>query len=171
MTVRWSSIFGHLNFLIACYATLHTAMSVGLSIGWLVGWLVGWLAGRSPVHFFSVFELFSSLLLPNCLSLLVFIHGGCWIKSNNFLSFHTSINSISLCWAVYCPILCCHFFLSSFLVLGGNSKFPISHFSICLISSACVNVHFSSTFSCVSRSVGWSDSHDRFHRCHRAVNS
>ena len=54
------------TFLVACYATLHPAMSVGLSAGHLVGWsvgrmvgrLVGWLGGRSLFYFFGVFELF-----------------------------------------------------------------------------------------------------------------
>ena len=38
------------NFLVACFATLHPAMSVrrsvGRLVGWSVGWLVGWLVGR-----------------------------------------------------------------------------------------------------------------------------
>ena len=64
----------HGNFLVACYATLHPAMSVDRSVGWSVGRLVG----RSSFYFFGVFELFKltspaqmpwwalSLLLPTC---------------------------------------------------------------------------------------------------------
>ena len=37
-------------FLVACYATLHSAMSVR--------WLVGWLVSQSPFYFVGVFELF-----------------------------------------------------------------------------------------------------------------
>ena len=37
-------------FLVACYATLHPALSVRRSVGWSVG--------RSPFYFFGVFELF-----------------------------------------------------------------------------------------------------------------
>ena len=54
-------------FLVACYATLHPAMSVGRSIGWSVGWSVGRLVGRSvsPLLTFSAFLRFLSIrLLP-----------------------------------------------------------------------------------------------------------
>ena len=40
-------------FLVACYATLHPAMSVRRSVGWSVGRSVGPL-----FYFFGVFELF-----------------------------------------------------------------------------------------------------------------
>ena len=35
------------GYLVACYATLHPAMSVRQLVGRLVGRLVGWLVGRS----------------------------------------------------------------------------------------------------------------------------
>ena len=42
-------------FLVACYATLHPAMSVRRSVARLVGRLVGW---SVPFLHFGVFELF-----------------------------------------------------------------------------------------------------------------
>ena len=49
-------------FLVACYATLHPAMSVRWLVGRLVGWSVARMVGRSdgwsPFYFFGVFELF-----------------------------------------------------------------------------------------------------------------
>ena len=56
-------------FLVACYATLHPAMSVGRSIGWSVGRSVGRLVGRSvsPLLTFSAFLSFLiKQLLPRC---------------------------------------------------------------------------------------------------------
>ena len=54
-------------FLVACYATLYPALSVGRSVGRSVGWSVGRSVG--PHFTFSAFlSVLSSLLLPKCSS-------------------------------------------------------------------------------------------------------
>ena len=46
-------------FLVACYATLHPALSVRRSVGWSVGRSVGWSVGRSvPILLFLFVLLF-----------------------------------------------------------------------------------------------------------------
>ena len=45
MLVKFLVLCTH-DFLVACYATLHPALSVGRSVGWSVGRLVGWSVGR-----------------------------------------------------------------------------------------------------------------------------
>ena len=53
------SIVKHYTLLVACYTTLHPAMSVH----WLVGLSVGRLVGQSPFFFLSIL---STPLLPRC---------------------------------------------------------------------------------------------------------
>ena len=55
-------------FLVACYATLHPALSVGRSVGQSVG---GWSVGPSP-FFFGVFKLFG-LTAPSQVPLKVIL--------------------------------------------------------------------------------------------------
>ena len=51
------------SFLVACYATLHPALSVGRLVGRLVGWLVG-----PHFTFFMFLRSLASLLLAKCFS-------------------------------------------------------------------------------------------------------
>ena len=96
-------------FLVACYATLHPALSVGRSVGRLVG--------RSPFYFFGIYKLFG-LTAPSQIFAII-------SHSKTFqviLSYIKSLKSIRSIWS-----------LKSFSIISGHlesSKLNLSHLKL-----------------------------------------
>merc|ERR1711942_261650 len=105
-----------MSFFVACYATLHPALSVGRSVGW------------SHFTFFMIFMFGPHCSCPNGL------------VTSNMAPAHPHATSVAVYPALFLPsLLSCYlsFFLSFFLFFSSYLSFFLSFFHTSLKSFPC----------------------------------